>query len=83
MHWKCKLFGHRWTKRIESKSMFFADTHFCGDCKQWSNKMPQIWFNKWGNGLFPDVWTNIKTFVKYNLIHPIDRWLHRNDELPF
>ena len=84
MHWKCKIFGHKYTKRIENKSMFFADNHYCECCDAWSNQMPQEWFFKWGNGLLPDLITNVKAFFRFEVFWRIERlkfW--KKEDLPF
>lgn len=85
MHIICKIVGHKFTKRIESFNFFFADNLWCCRCETWSYDFPSEWFNRWGNGIVPnlkgwlrgEVWLPVHSYIRW-LIHLI-----RPGDLPF
>ena len=60
----CKLFGHKYTKEIESLNWFYGNNLYCSRCDEWSWNMPGDWFDKYGNGVVIDWLTGIRTFFK-------------------
>lgn len=60
MHWKCKLFGHKYDGRIKSQSFFVADNYYCCRCRTWSYDFPSQWFDRWGNGIVPDTFSHLR-----------------------
>lgn len=59
-HWKCKLFGHTYTKTIPSGCIYFSDNLYCPRCDTWSQDFPNEWYDRWGNGLFVEVRVNLR-----------------------
>jgi len=63
MHILCKIFGHKVTKTIASKSFIFADNYWCDRCKIWSYDKSEIYYGKWCNGLLPEIKGRIRGYV--------------------
>lgn len=64
MNNQCKLFGHKYTKEIESINWFYGDNLYCCRCDMWTYNMPGDWFNKYGNGILPDLFSGVRSRVK-------------------
>ena len=65
MTFLCRVFGHRYTDRIPSRSIFFADNMYCCRCKIWSYDFPdEGWTRRGcskGNGIIPNRLSEIRS----------------------